>query len=492
MPKRNVYLAIDLGASSGRVMAGLWNGTELELVEVHRFESPAVFLPPYHHWDVLAIYRDIITGLRKAANTYGQSIVSIAVDTWGVDYGLLDASGELLGNPVQYRDARTRELFQRLPIELGRETIYAETGIQFLFFNTLFQLAAEKTAARAAFKAAQDLLFMPDLVNFWLTGRRIQERTIASTSQLLNPLTGKWSGVLLESLDLPAHLFGAITEPGPELGGRRPDLAEDLGLPKVKVIAACGHDTASAVAATPFSSPRSAFLSSGTWSIMGREMEQPNTTPAALAAGFSNEIGYGQSVRFLKNICGMWLVEESRRHWAKHGEEYSYAAIVELARSAPERRSLINPDAAELSAPGDIPARIAELCQRSGQPVPANPGETLRTAFDSLVMKYRYVFRQLEDLGGEKLERVHIVGGGARNDFLNQMAADAIGVPVEAGPIEATSLGNISTQMVATGSIASLAEARNIIRQSFPTTCFEPGKTSVWEAEEERFAQVLS
>ena len=393
---------------------------------------------------------------------------------------------------MQYRDARTQLPFAELPDQLGSERLYAETGIQSMFFNTLFQLAAEKGAGRAAFKAATSLLFTPDLINFWLTGRRIQERSIASTSQLLNPMTGRWSDVILKSMELPTHLFVDITESGTPLGDLRPDLATDLGLPGVQVIAACGHDTACAVAATPFASPYSAFLSSGTWSIMGREMERPNTTPAALGAGFSNEMGYGRSTRFLKMICGMWLVEESRRHWAKQGEEYSYAAIVELARSAPARRSFIDPDAAELTTPGNIPARIAELCSRTGEPVPSTAGEILRAAFDSLVMKYRYVFRQLEDLGGHPLDRVHIVGGGSRNDFLNQMSADALGVPVEAGPTEATSLGNICIQMIATGALSGLGEARSVIRQSFPTTIFEPSDTASWASEEERFAKVLS
>ena len=473
-------------------MAGVWDGSELELVEIHRFESPSVFLPPYHHWDVLAIYRDIIDGLRKAALTYGKRVVSIAVDTWGVDYGLLDQHGELVANPIQYRDSRTQKLFKTVQAEIGREKIYAETGIQFMFFNTLFQLAAEVKAGRGAFKAARHLLFMPDLINYWLTGKKIQERTVASTSQLLNPQTGEWSQPLLEALGLPEELFGEITEPGTSLGGLRPELAADLGLEGVRVIAAPGHDTASAVAATPFSTPRSAFLSSGTWSIMGCEMQAPNTSPEALEAAFSNEIGYARTVRFLKNICGMWLIEESRRHWAKGGEEYSYQAIVELARSAPARRSLINPDAPELASPGDLPGRIAELCRRNGQPVPSNPGEVLRTAFDSLVLRYRHVFRELETFGGGKLEKIHIVGGGARNDFLNQMAADACGVPIEAGPTEATSLGNIATQMIATGHLPDLAAARKVISQSFPTQSFSPKNTEVWDAEAERFTRILS
>jgi sugar (pentulose or hexulose) kinase len=490
--KHKVYLAVDLGASSGRVMAGIWNGNEIELEEVHRFGSPAVFLPPYHHWDILSIYREVVQGLRLAKQEYGDRVISLGVDTWGVDYGLLDSAGELLANPIQYRDERTLDLLHSEQKRIGREKIYAETGIQFMFFNTLYQLAAERAANRAAFSQAKSLLFLPDLFNYWLTGKKIQERTIASTSQLLNPHTGKWSEALLAELGLAdSPLFGEITEPGNCLGSLAPHLREELG-EALQVVTVCGHDTASAVAATPFASENSAFLSSGTWSIMGRELSEPNTTPEALAAAFSNEIGYGQTVRFLKNIGGMWLVEESRRHWAKQGEEYSYNAIVELARSAPPRRSLIDPDHPELGTPGNMPDRIASLCERSGQPRPGNPGEILRVAFDSLAMKYRFVFQQLEKLGKSKIDRLHIVGGGAHNDFLNQMAADAIGVPIEAGPTEATSLGNIIIQMIATGALPDLATARRHIAQSFPTKSFTPLATAEWAAEDERFRALLA
>lgn len=489
--KDQVYLAIDLGASSGRVMAGLWDGQGIELEEVHRFASSAVYLPPYHHWDILAIYREIVEGLRLAQQKFGDRIVSAGVDTWGVDYGLLSSNGELLANPIQYRDERTLELLHTEQARIGREKIYAETGIQFLFFNTLNQLAAERDAQRPAFMGASHLLFLPDLINYWLTGKKVQERTIASTSQLLNPHTGTWSTKLLEAIDAPEKLFGPITEPGTDLGGLAAHLREDLGS-DLRVISVCGHDTASAVAATPFGSDRSAFLSSGTWSIMGRELAKPNTSEAALRAGFSNEIGYDRSVRFLKNICGMWLIEESRRHWAKHGEEYSYNAIVELARSAPSRRALIDPDACELATPGDMPKKIADLCEATGQPRPANPGEVLRTAFDSLAMKYRFVFKELETLGDGSLDRLHIVGGGAHNDFLNQMAADAIGVPIEAGPTEATSLGNIAVQMITTGALPDLAAARRHIAGSFPTKSFSPLETASWAAEDKRFRKVLA
>ena len=490
MPEQ-IYLAIDLGATSGRVIAGKWDGARLHLDEVHRFPTTSVFVPPYHYWDILGIYSAILEGLQKARHTYGDAITSLGVDTWGVDYGLIDARGELVANPIQYRDGRTNEVFPALQAELGRDRIYRETGIQFLHFNTLFQLAAELKDDRAAFRGARHLLFMPDLLNYWLTGKRIQERTIASTSQLLNPHTGVWSRTLIDAAGLPPGLFHPITAPGTTLGPLREDLAEKLRLPRTKVVAVPGHDTASAVAATPFSSGPHAFLSSGTWSILGLELDQPNTSPEALAAGFSNELGYEGTVRFLRNICGMWLIEESRRQWQTEGQTYTYAEIVALASAAPARRSFIDPDADEFATPGDIPARIAEFCQRTGQPVPTTPGEILRVAFDSLAMKYRHVFRKMETLSGRKIAHLHIVGGGALNDFLNQMTADALGVTVEAGPAEATALGNIAVQMIAEDRFPDLAAARQVIRESFPPLAFKPRQTDGWDAEEARFNRLL-
>ncbi len=492
MPLKRVFLSVDLGASSGRVMAALWDGNDIELREIHRFKTPSAYVIPYHYWDILQIYTEILNGLRKAAQMFGDQIASLAVDTWGVDYGLLDSAGELLSNPIQYRDSRTREIVATLPDEIGREKIYAETGIQIIIINTIYQLASARKCNRSVFNIASKLLFLPDLINYWLTGRMIQERTIASTSQLLNPHTGKWSEVLIEEIGLPGCLFGEITEPGTPLGNLQSHLAEDLGMPKVNVIAAPGHDTACAVAATPFKTPNSAFLSSGTWSILGIETDTPNTTLEALEAGFSNEIGYNKSIRFLKNTCGMWLIEESRRHWAKDGEEYSYAAIVELARKAQARKAFIDPDAPELSAPGDIPSRIAEHCRKHNHPAPENQGEVLRVAYDSLAMNYRYVFRKLQGILNKSIDSVHIVGGGAHNDFLNQMTADAIGVPVLAGPIEATSLGNISVQMIASEEISNLTEAREVIKRSFPPKIYEPTQSDVWITDAERFRKVTA
>ncbi len=489
--KQKVYLAIDLGASSGRVIGGVWDGSKIQLHELNRFPSASVYIPPYRHWDVLGIYRSILEGLNTAQQTYGIDIVSIGVDSWGVDYGLIDARGEMLSNPIHYRDERTQATFTSIPKTIGRETIYRESGIQFVFFNTIYQLAAELEQGRDAFLNARYLLFIPDLINYWLTGKRIQERTIASTSQLLNPTTGTWSTTLIDALALPPTLFREITEPGTPLGTLRPELAEKLRLPQAKVIAVPGHDTASAVAATPFSNPQSAFLSSGTWSIMGQELDAPNVTPEAMEAGFSNALGYAGTVRFLRNICGMWLIEESRRQWIKEGQNYTYDDIVAMASEAPARRAFIDPDDPEFASPGDMPTRITNYCRRTEQPVPTTPDEILRITFDSLVMKYRHVFHKLEELNGKKIHRLHIVGGGARNDFLNQMTADALNVTVDTGPVEATALGNIAVQMISDGIFPDLATARSVIRESFPPIAFEPKHTECWNKDEARFKKLL-
>jgi rhamnulokinase len=492
MKDSRIHLAVDLGASSGRIIAGAWEKDQLRLDEIHRFPSPSLYFHPYHYWDLLRIFAEIVEGLQRAQEMFGERLASIGVDTWGVDYAFLDENGELLANPIQYRDPRTEKSYDEVLNKLGPERIYGETGIQFLRYNTLYQLAADKQERRGAFLQARHLLFMPDLINYWLTGKLTQERTIASTSQLLNPVTGNWSEALLTALGLPDHLFGPITEPGTVIGPIRENLVSGLHLSHIDVIAVTGHDTASAVAATPFRSPESAFLSSGTWSIMGRELTQPNLTDEARRAGFSNEIGLGGSVRFLKNITGMWLIEELRRNWAQAGRKLSYSEILELAGKAPARRSFIDPDAPELATPGDMPARITESCRRHGQPEPADPGAMLRVVFDSIVMKYRYTFQLLESLEGVSPDGIHLIGGGARNDFLNQLSADSIGVPVHAGPYEATALGNIVAQLIALHRIPDIGSAREIIAHSFPAKSFTPRNTTEWADEDARFRELTS
>jgi len=485
-----VFLAVDLGASSGRVMAGECVNSELRLEELHRFPTKAVKLEQRWHWDVLSLFGDITDGLRKASQRYSGRIVSISVDTWGVDYALLDERGEMLANPICYRDDRTDGMIEVLCESLGRERIFAESGIQFMFFNSLFQFAAEKRDERPAFKAAKQAAFLPDLFNYWLSGKLVTERSIASTSQMLNPKTGSWSRPLLDEVGLQESFFAEIVEPGTALGPLREELQSQIDCVAISVVSTLGHDTACAFAAVPGNMQNFAVLNSGTWSIMGLELDEPDCSPETLAEGFSNEIGYGGSVRFLKNICGMWLLEECLRHWRAEGEDFGYADLAQLAREAEPLRSLFDPDDPVFAKTGDMPARIVEYCRRTQQPVPSNAGEVARSIFDSLALKYRHVFKRMERFAPSPLKGLHVLGGGSKNKLLNQMTADALGLPVLAGPSEATALGNIVAQIIACGDLRNLREGRELIERSFPLDRFEPHQASMYIEAAERFEKL--
>lgn len=487
-----VFLAVDLGASSGRVMAGEWDGKQLKLEELHRFPTPSVKLGRYWHWDVLSLYREIVEGLRKAGQRYTGHLLSVSVDTWGVDYALLDENGELLANPICYRDDRTDGMIEEFEKSLGRELIYEETGIQFMFFNSLYQFAAEKRDQRPAYLAAKRALFLPDLINYWLSGEMATERSVASTSQMLNPKTGDWSQPLLESVGLKKEFLGSIVESGTRLGSLRSEIQELVGEGELSVVATLGHDTGAAFAAIPGNEQNFAVLNSGTWSIMGLELKDANCSKEALSAGFSNEIGYGGSIRFLTNICGMWLLEESLRHWKREGEEFGYADLAQLAREAEPMRSLFDPDDPIFAKPGDMPGRIVEYCLQTDQPAPSSPGEVARSIFDSLALKYRYVFKKIEQFSSEPLKGMHVLGGGSRNKLLNQMTADAIGLPVLAGPAEATAIGNIVTQLIASEDVSSLAAGRELIANSFPLDRFEPQESTIYLEAADRFERLVA
>ncbi|MDQ8204627.1 rhamnulokinase family protein [Pelagicoccus sp. SDUM812003] len=490
-PGRKVYLAVDLGASSGRVMAGEWNDGKLSLKEVNRFKTPSVKIGRYWHWDILSIYSSVEEGLRKAVQRYGESVVSVGVDTWGVDYGLLDEEGELLANPICYRDSRTEGVSDDLHDTLSKERIYAETGIDFMFFNTLYQHAAEARDGRTAYLHADRALFLPDLINFWLSGVKATERTIASTSQMLNPKTGDWSEPLLEAVGVSRSLLGKIVEPGTRLGPIQASVQESLGSHAFEVVAAPGHDTASAFMALSGNEPDYGILSSGTWSLMGVELQEPNCSLEAMDAGLSNEIGYGRSVRFLTNICGMWLLEESLRQWRRKGQDLEYSEIAQLTREAEPMACFFDPDDPVFSSPGDMPQRIVDYCKATGQPAPSSVGQVARSIFDSLALKYRFVFEKLQRFAPRPLKGLHILGGGSRNEQLNQMTADALGVPVYAGPSEATAIGNICSQLIANKELADLASAREMVKRSFAIERFEPNKSSLYEEASKRFAKLL-
>ncbi len=487
MPEKNIHLAIDLGAGSGRVLAGEWHHGRIDLHEIHRFTHQPLTLDSGHHWDADALRQDILDGLKLAVEKFGSRIASMGADTWGVDYGLLNREGELLGPPFQYRDSRTDGMMERAAELMPENEIYARTGIQFMFFNTLYQLLGEKASH---LDDAADLLFMPDLVSYWLTGQRVQERTIASTSQLYNPTSRDWDSGLIETMGFPARLFKPLTDPGTVLGSVTAEVAKATGLQDVQVVTVGGHDTASAVAAVPTSGGIVAYLSSGTWSLMGVERPEPMISLDSFADGFTNEIGFGGTVRFLKNICGLWLIQESRRTWQEQGEEISFAEMSAQAKAAEPFRSLINPDDPIFASPGDMPERIRAQCRATGQPVPESVGQLVRCIYESLALRYRQVWRRLISHLPATPECIHIVGGGCQDRLLNQMAANAIGVPVKAGPVEATGLGNIMAQLVALGEIPDLAAGRAVVGASESSENFLPQDAAEWNHAAENWGKL--
>jgi len=487
-----VYLAVDLGASGGRVVAGRFDGRRLELDEVYRFENGPVEASGRMYWDLLGQWTQVQTGLRAAAERFGEAITSLGVDTWGVDFALLGRGDELLGNPYHYRDPRTRGALARAEQIVSREEIFAETGLQFMELNTLYQLLALRWGDSPLLDVAESLLMMPDLFHWLLTGEKANEYTDATTSQLYNPRTRGWSTRLLEAFDLPARILGPVVPPGTRLGPPRAAVAQATRLKGVEVILPGTHDTASAVLAVPAASrpgavPDWCYISSGTWSLMGAEVSAPVVTEHCRALNFTNEGGVGDTVRLLKNIAGLWLVQECRRIWKLAGRDFAWEELIQLAESAPPLVSLIDPDHGDFVAPPDMPAAIREFCRRSGQAVPADEGAVIRCALESLALRYRRVLGWLEELLGARMSTIHIVGGGALNRTLCQMAADACQRTVIAGPVEATAIGNVMMQAVALGHVGSIAEARGVIRESFAVQSYAPRDTAAWDAADERY-----
>ena len=480
------YLAVDLGASSGRVLAGLFENEKLELVEMHRFWNGAIEHEDGLHWDIDQLFAEIKTGLKKGFETYGEAVQSIGVDTWGVDYGLLDADGELINTPFQYRDSRTDDMMEFVYSKMPKEEIYRRTGIQSMFFNTIYQLCAE--LPRPELQQAEQMLFIPDLINYWLTGKAATEYSIASTSQLLDANKRDWDFELIEMLGLPKKIFGDIVQPGTIIGTLSDEIAAELG-GNANVIAVGGHDTASAVASAPLKNRDCAYLSSGTWSLMGLEEPEPILTAESAEIDVTNEGGVCDTIRFLKNIGGLWLIQECRRNWIEQGDELDFVQIAKMALAAEPFLAFINPDAAEFAQPCDMPAAIQAFCERTGQRVPQTQGEIARVVYESLAMRYRDIFQTLENLHGKPLEQLHIVGGGCQNKLLNQLTADAINRPVIAGPIEATGIGNMLMQMIANDDMSDLSAGRKMVLESFGTETYEPQETALWD---EAFARFLS
>ncbi len=486
------YVALDLGASGGRAIIGRFDGSQLALEEVHRFANGPIQVADAGgsslYWDILGLFAQIKQGIARAVACCGVGLSGVGLDTWGVDYALLDGQDNLLGNPYHYRDGRTEgmlaEMFGRVP----KAEIFGATGIQFMDLNTLVQLYAAARRPSPVFDAAQTLLFVPDLLNFWLAGRKVNEYTIASTSQALDPFARTWATDLLARLGIPTHIFNQeIVPPGTVLGELLPWVAEETGARGVKLVAPGTHDTASAVAAVPAQGHDYAYLSSGTWSLMGVETPQPVVDETALALNFTNEGGVCDTIRLLKNITGLWLIQECRRTWQQAGQQLSWDEIVQLAAAAPAFTAFVDVDAADFARPGDMPARIRAYCERTGQPVPQDDGAVARVVFESLALKYRSVTEMLEALIGKRVGVLHIVGGGTQNRLLSQFAANALGRPVVSGPIEATAIGNLLMQMLALGDIGSLDEGRDLVRRSFPTQTFEARDVAAWDDAYGRF-----
>jgi rhamnulokinase len=466
--------AADLGAASGRVVVGQVGPGELTITEAHRFANRPVRVAGTLHWDILALYQGVLDGLRAAGEA--GPVAGIGIDSWAVDYGLLDAAGALLGNPVHYRDSRTDGVLARVSAELGLASLYATTGLQQLPFNTLYQLAAEPRLA-----LAHRLLMIPDLLAYWLTGEQGAEITNASTTQLVDVRARTWSADLMRRAGLDPALFPALREPGARIG------ETDDGVP---VLAVGSHDTASAVVGVPADGPGFAYVSCGTWSLVGVELTAPVLTEDSRLANFTNELGVDGTVRYLRNVMGLWLLQESLRTWREAGQDHGTAKLLDAAARLPPLRSIVDPDAPEFLPPGDMPARIAAFCRRTGQPEPDGPAATVRCVVDSLALAHRRTVRDAARLSDRDVEVVHVVGGGVRNELLCQLTADACGLPVVAGPVEATAIGNALVQAHALGAIdGDLTELRALIRATQPTRRYEPsGDEAAWRAAESRLS----
>jgi rhamnulokinase len=477
--------AVDLGAQSGRVAVGRFDGARFVVEEVHRFPNVPVRLGGTLHWDVLRLYADVLDGLRAA--TRDGSVDSVAVDSWGVDFGLLDRRGRLLQNPVHYRDARRAAAVENVYARVPPHQLYQRTGIQLLPINTVFELAAMAAEADPVLAAADGLLLIPDLFHYWLCGSRTTEFTNATTTQCFDSSAHAWASDLLERLRIPERLFPEVVAPGTELGQVTAAVAAETGLTGAVVVAAGTHDTASAVAATPLRGERSAFLSVGTWSLVGIEAPTAIVDDVAFRENITNEGGVAGTFRVLRNVTGFWLLEECRRVWASRGRERSVEELVVAARSALPLRSLVDPNDASFAAPGDMPARIGDFCRRTGQPVPEDEGSVVRCILESLALKHAETIDLLASLAGRELDELHVVGGGARNQLLCEWTAAAAARPVHAGPAEATVVGNLLVQAMVLGEISSLEEGREVVRASFETATYEPAPSAAWREARERF-----
>jgi rhamnulokinase len=487
------FLGIDLGGESGRVMAGLWNGERMSLEEVHRFPNGGVPLGDSLRWDLLRLWNEIESGLTMAAKRFGDDIVSVGADTWGVDFVLLSKSGELLGQPRHYRDPRNLRVSETMLQRVSREEIWAASGIQFMPINTLPQLVALREHNPEILDAADCFLMIPDFLHWCLCGVKAVEFTNATTTQFFHPTERRWSHEVLAKLGIPSPMLPEVVQPGTDLGALSAAVANRTGLRGVRTIAPATHDTGSAVVAVPTERTGQtnwAYLSSGTWSLLGLELQQPILSPRALELNVTNEGGVDGTYRLLKNIMGLWLVQQCRRAFEKRGGTTDYAELVHLAEASPAFRSLVDPDEPRFLSPTDMPAAIAEACRESGQAVPETKGQFVRCALESLALKYAMVLGWLEEMSGSRVEVIHVVGGGGRNALLNQFTADACGRTVVTGPVEATVLGNLLVQARAGGELGSLSDIRRVSAISAELQTFSPQDSVAWETAGGLFQQL--
>ncbi|NLZ45841.1 MAG: rhamnulokinase [Clostridiales bacterium] len=470
MSKR--VLAFDFGASSGRAMLGEFDGEKITLKELHRFSNDPVSLNGTLYWDTLRLFHEIKQGILKAKLNGGFD--SIGINTWGVDFGLLDKDGRLLESSVNYRDDRTTGMLKQVEKIISKEKLYEKTGVQIMEINTAFQLTSLVKNQPSLLKNAETMLMTPDLFNYFLTGKKVTERSIASTTQLLNHKTGDWDFELVEVLGIPKNIFTQIIDSGTIVGQLSDEICHELGVKSVPVIAVCGHDTQDAVVATPAKDKDFIFVSCGTWSLFGTELEKPIVNNTTHRLNITNEMGYQGTTNLLNNIIGLWLIQESRRQWAREGQEYSYAQLEKLALESEPFKCFINPDYPAFTPMGNIPRQIREYYEKTNQRTPETVGEVVRCIYESLSMKYRYSLNLIKEATNKEYETIHIVGGGAKDGLLCQMTSDACGIKVVSGPIEATVLGNVAIQLMAHGEISDVWEARKIIEKSANTKTFKP------------------
>ena len=487
MTKR--VLAFDFGASSGRAIIGCFDGDKITLEEVHRFSNDPVSVGGTVYWDVLRLFYEIKQGIIKAKIAGGFD--SIGIDTWGVDFGLIDSEGKLMENPVHYRDARTAGLVDEAFKTMPKEKLYGITGIQFMELNTLFQLISLKKYRPWMLERADKMLFMPDLFGYMLTGKMCAEYSIASTSQLIDLDKRTWSKEILDAFGIKESVFAPLVQPGTVLGELSKEICEECGVDPVPVISVCGHDTQSAITSVPCEDGDFAFLSSGTWSLFGTELDKPIVNETSMNINITNEGGFDGSTGFLKNIIGLWLIQESRRQWKREGKEYSYADLEKLALAAEPFKCFIDPDAPEFVPHGNIPERVREFCRKTGQYVPETVGEIMRCIYESLAMKYRLTFEKLRECTERDYPVIHIIGGGTKDGLLCQMTANSCDRTVKAGPIEATVMGNVAVQLMSNGSVENIGQARKIVAESSELKTFEPKDTDKWAEAYEDFLKII-